>query len=450
MCNQPKNSNQKSRRQFLQHTSVAVTGAAVVSAAAPHVHAGENSTIKLALVGCGGRGTGAIVNALATSGGPIRLHAMADLFEHRMSASLGQLSKRFPKMVDVPKDRQFIGFDAYKKAIDSLDPGDVVLLTTHAAFRPLMFEYAVAKGVNVFMEKSFGTDAPSVRRLLRAAEVAEQKNLKVGVGFMWRHSEARQAVIERIHDGQIGDVQMMRIYRVHGPVQCPPRKEEENELAFQIQHPTSFTWVSSGFFIDYHCHNIDVACWAKGAWPVSAQGMGGRTSERAGNQFDHYSVEYTFADGVKLLSYSRHMSGCWNTYADYVHGTKGSAIVMTNLSQPKPRIYRGQNMVKNNLEWEYGKPDCDPYNAEWQVLVDAIRQDKPHNEAKRAGAAQFAGLLGRIATHTGQFVTWDEVINSDFQFVDDIDNMDYTTTAPVHNGADGLYEAPTPGVWNEI
>lgn len=428
----------------------ALAGTALAAAAVPRCHAAEDSTIKLALVGCGGRGTGAIANAFSATGGPVRLVAMADLFEGRLKGSLGNLTKRAADKVDVPPERQFIGFDAYRKAIDCLSPGDVALLTTHAAFRPMMFEYAVKKGVNVFAEKSFATDGPNVRRWLEAAELSEKKNLKVGVGFMWRHSNARQEVIQRIHDGAIGQVQSLRIYRVHGPVVCPPRPADTNELAFQLQHPNSFTWVSSGFFIDWHCHNVDVACWAKGAWPVSAQGMGGRCFESAGNQFDHYSVEYTFADGTKLYAFSRHINGCWNTYADYAHGSKGSAVIMSNLSQPKPRIYKSQNMVADDMTWEYGQSDPNPYNVEWQELLDAIRQDKPHNEAKRAGEAEVAALMGRMATHTGQVVTWDQALNSQHQFVQDIDAMTLDTPAPIHEGPDGLYMPPQPGITKEV
>jgi predicted dehydrogenase len=413
-------------------------------------HAAENSTIKLALVGCGGRGTGAIGNAFSTTGGPVKLHAMADLFEPRLKGSLAALTKRSPDKVAVAPERQFIGFDAYKKAIDSLDPGDVVVLTTHAAFRPLHLEYAVNKGVNVFAEKSFATDSPNVRRWIKAAELSEKKNLKIGVGFMWRHSEARQEVIKRIHDGAIGDVHTLRIYRVHGPVQCPRRPEDANELAFQIQHATNFTWASSGFFIDWHCHNIDVACWTKGAWPVAAQGMGGRCYETAGNQMDHFSIEYTFADGTKLFSFSRHMTGCWSTYSDYAHGSKGSARIMANLSNPKSRIYKSHNMVKEEESWAYDKREQNPYIVEWQVLLDAIRQDEPHNEARRAGEAEVAALMGRAAAHTGQTITWDQVMNSDFQFVNDIDSMDYGTPAPISEGPDGIYAPPQPGLTKEI
>jgi predicted dehydrogenase len=439
-------SSTASRREFLRLTGQTVAVSALASLVIPRCHAAENSTIKLALVGCGGRGTGAVDNALVTKGGPIKLHAMADVFEDRLQSSFNALKGKFPDQVDVPPERQFLGFDAYKKAIDCLGPDDVVLLTTHAAFRPMYLEYAVQKGVNVFAEKSFATDGPAVRRWLKAAELAEQKNLKVGVGFMWRHSQARQEVIQRIHDGAIGDVHTLRIYRVHGPVQCPPRPKDQNEVMFQLRTPNSFTWVSSGFFIDWHCHNIDIACWAKGAWPVKAQGMGGRCYQEAGNQFDHYTVEYTFADGAKLFCFSRHMAGCWSTYADYAHGSKGSAVIMSDLGEPKPRIYNSQRIDEDKPVWEFGRNDPNPYEVEWQVLVDAIRQDKKHNEARRAGEAEVAALMGRIATHTGQYITWDQVLQSEFQFVPDIDKLTFDTPAPIREGPDGLYAAPQPGI----
>jgi predicted dehydrogenase len=443
-------SGSKSRRDFLKFSGRLAAASALTGVAVHRCYAAADSTIKLALVGCGGRGTGAVADAFTTKGGPVKLYAMADLFENRLKSSLSNLTNGYKDKVDVPPERQFIGFDAYKRAIDCLRPGDVVLLTTHAAFRPLQFEYAVKKGVNVFAEKSFATDAPAVRRWLKAAELSEKKNLKVGVGFMWRHSAARQEVIRRIHDGAIGDVHTMRIYRVHGPVHCPPLPEGANELVFQLQNPNSFTWVSSGFFIDWHCHNIDVACWVKGAWPVSAQGMGGRCYQQAGSQFDHYTVEYTFADGTKLFAFSRHMNNCWSTYSDYAHGSKGSAVIMATLGDPKPKIYKSHNMVKEDLVWEFGQPDPNPYHAEWQVLVDAVRQDKPHNEARRAGEADVAALTGRMATHTGQYITWDQALNSDFQFVKDIDNMTFDTPAPIKAGPDGIYAAPQPGITKEI
>jgi len=439
-----------SRREFLKRSGGVLAASALAHAAVPHCHAAEDNTIKLALVGCGGRGTGAVADAFSATGGPVKLHAMADLFEDRLKGSYERLKQGFGDRVDVPEDRKFVGFDAYQKAIDCLGPGDVVLLTTHAAFRPLHFEYAVQKGVNVFMEKSFAVDAPATRRLLKSAEESERKNLKVGCGFMWRHCKARQEVIQRIHDGAIGEVNMLRIYRVHGPVRCPRLPADTNELVFQLRHAPCFNWTSSGFLIDWHCHNIDVACWAKGSWPVEAQGMGGRCYPEAGNLFDHYTVEFTFADGGKLFAFSRHMANCWGTYADYAHGSKGSAVLMTNLSKADTRIYKSQNMVDQDLVWRFGQPEPNPYHTEWQVLLDAIRQDTPHNEARRAGEANLAAVMGRMATHTGAYVTWEQAMNSNFQYVDDIDHMTFDTPAPIKAGPDGIYPAPQPGITNEI
>lgn len=440
----------RSRRAFLKLSGGLAAASALAGVTIPHCHAAENNTIKLALIGCGGRGTGAVADAFSTQGGPVKLYAMADLFEDRLQGSLKRLSDAFKDKVDVPPERAFVGFDAYKKAIDCLGPGDVAMLTTHAAFRPTHFEYAVSKGVNVFMEKSFAVDAPATRRVLKVAEEAEKKNLKVAAGFMWRHSKARQEVIQRIHDGAIGEVHTLRIYRVHGPVHSPRLPAGTNELVFQLRHAPCFNWTSSGFFIDWHCHNVDVACWAKGAWPVSAQAMGGRCYPEAGNLFDHYTVEYTFADGAKLFAFARHMANCWSTYSDYAHGSKGSAVIMTSLGAPEPKIYKSQRMVPEDVVWSYDQPDCNPYHQEWQVLVDAIRQDKPHNEARRAAEANLAAIMGRAAAHTGQMITWDQAMNSTFQYVADIDHMTFDTPAPIQAGPDGIYPAPQPGLTQEI
>lgn len=440
----------KSRREFLKRSSGVLAASALAGVAIPHCHAAENNTIKLAIVGCGGRGTGAVADALSTTGGPVKLFAMADLFQDRLQSSLANLKNAFKEKIDVTPERCFLGFDAYKKAIECLGPGDVVLLTTHSAFRPMMFEHAVQKGVNVFMEKSFAADAPNNRRLLKAAEESERKNLKVGCGFMWRHSHARQEVIKRIHDGAIGDVNMLRIYRVHGPVVCPPVPAGANELEFQIRYATCFNWASSGFFIDWHCHNIDVACWAKNAWPVMAQGFGGRCYPESGNLFDHYTVEYTFEDGAKLFAFSRHMNGCWQEYSDYAHGSKGSAILMTNLSVANTRLYKNQKMTQENLVWRYGQNEPNPYQVEWQVLLDAIRGNKPHNEARRAAESNLVGLMGRMAAHTGAYVSREEAMNSNFQWVKDIDHLTFDSPAPIKAGADRLYAAPQPGITKEI
>lgn len=439
-----------SRRGFLKIGGQVAAASALAGVGVPAVHAAADETIKLAIVGIGGRGSGAIVDAFGTRGGPVKLHAIAEVFENKLQDRLKSFQSRFSDKVDVTPDRCFVGFDAYKKAIDTLSPGDVVILTTPAAFRPTHFEYAVQKGVNVFMEKSFATDSPGVRRMLKSAELSEQKNLKVGAGFMWRHSQARQETIKRIHDGAIGDINTLRIYRVHGPHNCPARPKDQNEVAFQIQHPMSFNWLSGSFFVDWHCHNIDVACWVKNAWPVSAQGMGGRCYAEVGNLFDHYCVEYTFADGAKLFAFSRHMDRCWNTYSDHAQGTRGSALIMADLGNPAPKIYKSQKMVPEEVVWKFEGQEPNPYVEEWQVLVDAIRQGKPHNESRRAAEADLAAIMGRVAAHTGAFVTWDAAMKSDFQYVKDIDALTFDTPAPIASDAEGRYAAPVPGLTKEM
>ena len=377
---------------------------------------------------------------------------MADLFEDRLQSSLKSLSTSFKEKVDVTSERSFVGFDAYKKAIDCLSPGDVVLLTTHAAFRPMMFEYAVKKGVNVFMEKSFATDSPNTRRMLKAADEADRKNLKVAVGFMWRHSQAREEVIRRINDGMIGDVHTLRIYRVHGPTDCPKLPTDVNELAFQIRHAFSFNWTCSGFLVDWHCHNIDVACWAKGAWPISAQGMGGRCYPEVGNLLDHYTVEFTFPDGTKLFSFSRHMANCWETYADYAHGTKGSAVLMTNLATPKhAACYKSQNMTPENLIWQY-RPDREkPVPG---GMAAAAGRDPPGQAATTRLAAEpqanFTALMGRAAVHTGQFVTIDEIKKSELPVCEGHRPHDLRHAPADPRQPRRRYSAPLPGLAKKI
>ncbi len=444
------NGKASSRREFLKQSGALAAVSAATMSSAIHAHVAGDPTIRLALIGCGGRGTGAVGDAFSVPNAPVRLYAMADLFPDRLQASLKALRTNFGDRVEVSADRCFIGFDAYQKAIDELRPGDIAILTTHSAFRPLHLEYAVQKGVHVFMEKSFAVDAPANRRLLKAAEESEKKNLKVGCGFMWRHSKARQALVARIRDGALGEVHTLRIYRVHGPVYVPKRAPDHNPIEFQIRAATSFNWVSGGFFIDWHCHNVDQACWVKDAWPIEAQAMGGRCFPQVGNNFDHYCVEYTFADGAKLFAFSRHMNNCWETYADYVHGANGSAVLMESLAQPKPRIYKSQRMEKSEVVWEYPEPDVNPYHEEWAVLLDAVMNDKSHNEAQRAGLANLTALMGRMAAHTGQRVTWEQAMNSEFQYVQDIDHLSFDSEPPIQEGPDGVFPCPVPGETKEI
>jgi predicted dehydrogenase len=439
-----------SRRTFLANSSRAAGAAAFAVGAAAYVHAAENNTIQVALVGCGGRGTGAAADALSTKFGPIKLVAMADVFPQRLATSLANLTGLFPKQVDVPEDRRFLGFDAYKKAIDCLRPGDVVILTTPCAFRGMHFAYAIEKGVNVFMEKPTTVDGPSTRRMLALAELSAKKNLKVGVGLMCRHCRARWELLDRIRSGQIGDILTLKTYRLVGPAGfCGPKPKDMSELLYQIQQYLSFMWASGGLVHDFTSHNIDECCWMKGAWPARAQGSGGRCfrGDAVDQNFDHYSVEYTFADGTNLFLNARNIPDCHGEFASYAHGTKGSAVISTFMHTPaKCRIYRGHNFVKNELAWAFPQPEPNPYQLEWDDLIDAVRQDKPFNEAKRGAEASLVQIMGRMACHTGNVVTWDEALNHEQEFAPGLDKLSMNSPAPLQANADGKYPQPLPGI----
>ncbi len=435
-----------SRRDFLKRSGGALLGTALAGGLAARSYAGEDNTIKVALVGCGGRGTGAAAQALSTKG-PTKLWAMADFFANRLEASLQNLSQQFAKQVEVPKDRQFVGLDGFKKAIDLLGPSDVVILATPAGFRPIHLEYAVQKGVNVFMEKSFAVDGPGVRRVFRAGEAAKQKNLKIAGGLMWRHEKAREETIRRLHDGAIGEIHTLRTYRVHGAVGFTPKSPGMSEMAHQIRNYSCYTWLNAGFLVDWLIHNIDICCWAKNAWPVAAQGQGGRQVRSAPDQMlDHYWVEYLFDDGARLYAQARHMDGCWGEFADYAHGSKGSAVIMESLAAPKPRIYKNQKQTPENEVWRYSGPTPQEYQVEHDLLFEAIRRDKPYNEAERCAKAVLTSILGRMAVYSGQLVTWDQALASNLELAPGLENCTMDSPAPVMPDAQGRYPIPMPGL----
>jgi predicted dehydrogenase len=442
-----------SRREFLKNTGRIAATSALVGSAIPHVHAAEDNTIQTALVGCGGRGTGAARDALSTSKlGPIKLVAMADVFEDRLSSSHQNLLAEFPDQVDVPEDRRFIGFDAFEKAMSCLRPGDVVILATPPAFRWVQFGYAIQQGINVFMEKPVTVDGPSTRKMLALAEESEKRNLKVAVGLMCRHCEARGELYDRIKGGQIGGLTMLRAYRVTGPTGSAfvrPKPDDISELLYQIRRFHGFLWASGGAFSDFLIHNIDECCWMKDAWPVQAKASGGRhfRGDAIDQNFDSYSVEYTFADGTKLFLSGRNIPGCNYEFASYAHGTKGSAIISTSSHSPaKCRIYNGHNFVKEDLAWQFPQPEQNPYQLEWDHLIEAIRQDKPYNEARRGAEASLVTSMGRMAAHTGQLITYDQILNSDHEFAPDVDKLTLDSPAPLLADADGKYPVPLPGL----
>lgn len=445
-------SGKSSRREFLKRSGKVAAASTVAAMAVPRVHAGEDNTIRLALIGCGGRGSGAVGNAMAASGGPVKVHAMADLREVRLASAHKVLSKKFGQRIDVPPERQFIGFDAYKKAIDLLRPGDVAMLTGYAGWRPVQLEYAVKKGVNVFMEKSFGCDPPAVRRIIKAGEEAKKKNLKIAAGLMCRHSNARQELIKRIRDGELGTLQLIQAYRMQPVGWMGPKKPDESELIYQIRNFTKFFWVSGGLYAEMDIHQIDEICWLKDSLPVTAHGIGGRapTNTDPAQNLDSYAIEYTFADGTKATMGVRYLRNCHNEFATYVHGTKCAAQFSGNIHAPTTRRYKDQRIIKDNIVWQAVPDPSSPWDAEWNVLLDSIRNDRPQNEARRAALSNLADIMGRAAVHSGQLITWDQAMASDFQWCPKIEQMDYDTPVPVKADAQGRYPAPTPGAWTEI
>ncbi|MGO8748188.1 MAG: Gfo/Idh/MocA family protein [Thermoguttaceae bacterium] len=443
---------QNSRREFLKWSGTAAAGTALAGVAIPKVHAAEDNTIRLALIGCGGRGSGAVVNAFEATGGPVKLTVMADIFENRLASALKNLSQQCPEKVDVPKDRQFIGFQAYKQAIDCLKPGDVAMLTGYAGFRPYQLEYAVAKGINVFMEKSFASDPVGARKVIAAGEAAETKNLKIAAGLMCRHSKNRQELIKRIRDGELGQIELIRAYRMQGAVPMGPKPPAEKDLYYQIRNFVHFYWVSGGLWAEMDIHQIDELCWLKDMWPVSAHGIGGRvasSTDRSQN-LDSYSVEWTFPDGTKGYDVVRYINNCHDEFDTFVHGTKCAAQFSGEIHAGTVHIYKDQRCAADNIAWKAPKEQYTPWQAEWNSLLEAIRKDKPHNEAKRAALTNIADMMGRAAVNSGQIVTWDQVMRSNFQWCPYIDRMTPDSPPPVHADAQGYYPVPVPGVWKEV
>lgn len=445
----------ESRRSFLKTAGAATAASTVMASSQAGTFAAEDNTIQLALIGCGGRGTGAAKNALTVDNGPVKLVAMADVSESRLKSSHGRLDKAFGEKgtVDVPEEQRFLGFDAYKQAMDCLNPGDIVLLTTPPGFRWVHYTYAIERGLNVFMEKPVTVDGPATRKMLALNELALQKNLKVGVGLMCRHCDARIELFDRIQNGEIGDLNMLRAYRMAGPTASaavPPMPEGQNELMYQIKNFHGFLWLSGGAVSDFLIHNIDECCWMKNDWPIEAKASGGRhyRGDSIDQNFDTYNIEYTFADGAKLLVNGRTMQGCHSEFASYAHGSKGMAVISSSSHWPsKARIYSGQKVDKEQLVWQYPQPEKhNPYVAEWEHLIEAVRSDTTYNEVQRGCMASLVTSMGRMAAHTGQVITRDQIMNSTHEFAPNIDQLTFESEPPLKANAEGKYPIPYPGL----
>ena len=443
--------SETTRRQFISASTKAAAATATLAAAATQtVHAAEDNLIRVGLVGCGGRGTGAAKNALSVDNGPIKLVALADVVENHLKSTHTSLStdKDVRGKVDVPEDRRHVGFDGYKKVMDQLEPGDVVILATPPAFRWVQYTYAIERGLNVFMEKPVTIDAPTSARMLELNKKAIEKNLKVAVGLMCRHCLARQELFDRIQNGEIGDVNMIRVYRMAGPTgsaAAPPNDGSQSELMYQIKHFHGFLWLSGGAVSDFLIHNIDEGCWMKNDFPVRAIATGGRhyRGDAVDQNFDNYSIEYTFADGTKMFCDGRTMPGCKREFASFAHGSKGIAVVSTAGHRPaKSRIYRGHNIDAQNLQWQYPNEEPDPYQLEWNDLIAAIRSDAAYNEVDRGVMSSAVTSMGRMAAHTGQEITLEKFLKHDHEFAPGIEKLTLDSESPLKANAEGKYSIP--------
>src|SRR2546421_6893343 len=448
-----------SRRDFHKRAGQIAAATALSAMVVPHVHAAEDNTINLALIGCGGRGTGAVVNALKTSVGPTRLTYMVDVFQERLDHSYKELSgiKELQSQIQVPEDRRIVSFEGYKAAMDGLKKGDVAILTTPPAFRWVQFTYAIEKGLNVFMEKPVTVDGPTTRKMYELGEKAKAANLKVGVGLMCRHCRARGELFKRIKDGEIGDIVLLRAYRQHGPVaECfvPPNPGKMTDTMYQIRNFHAFLWASGGLYSDFYIHNMDECCWMmdkskdEHVWPTMAQGSGGRNyrGKDVDQNFDSYNVEYTFDEGTKLYLHGRTIAGAENRFASYAHGTKGFAVISQDGHTPThARIYSGRKMDKDKITWAWQGREPNPYDLEWEDLLTAIRKNEPYNEVRRGADASLVSSMGRMSTHTAQPVKFDEMLNCKQEFAPDVDKLTANSPPPVLPDKDGRYPVPQPG-----
>jgi myo-inositol 2-dehydrogenase/D-chiro-inositol 1-dehydrogenase len=421
------------RRQFLVGSSAALVGASLAQPAAAKLARtlGEKE-LRIVLIGCGGRGSGAAVQALSTDG-PVKLVAMADAFLDRVETCLAEVSRARPDRVDVPPERRFLGFDAYKKAIDV--DCDVVLLCTQPGFRAQQFEYAISRGRHVFMEKPVAVDAPGVRRVLAAASQAKKQNLKVGVGLQRHHDARYLETVTRLHDGAIGDINLLRCYWNSDGVWMLKRQPQQTEIEYQMRNWYYFNWLCGDHIVEQHIHNIDVCNWVKKGVPVRAQGQGGRqvrTGPDFGEIYDHHFVEFTYADGAKALSQCRHQPGTWSSVSEHAHGSNGVCD-----------ISGGSMTFKDGSRWRSRAEGGDPYQVEHDVLFRAIREDREHDESERGAMATMTAILGRMASYSGREIGWEEGLASNLELAPA--NLAWTGDAPVLPDAHGLYPIPMPG-----
>lgn len=431
-----------SRRAFLARTaawaSSSVLAHAVETADARRPQ--RDTDLSIALVGCGYRGTDAALQALSYDPS-IRVVALADVFPDQLEATLASLQQRSPAQVSVPAARRFVGLDAYRRAID-VGP-DVVILATPPGFRPVQFEYAVDHGCHAFLEKPVAVDAPGVRRVMQSSSEAQRGNVKIGVGLQRRHSRRYQETVERIHEGAIGPVHLVRCYNNVGGVWRRPRSELQTETEYQLRNWYYFTWLSGDFIVEQHVDNLDIANWVLRGHPIEAQGQGGRQVREGpehGQIYDHHMVEFTYADGTTLLSQCRQIPNAWGQVNELVTGRDGRADL------GEARI-ESRRMEDDRLggPWQSGASELDPYQAEMDAFLDAVGNDMPYNEGHRGAESTLTAILGRMATYSGKVVRWDEALASERALAPRLDRLTLSGRAPVRRRSDGGYYVPVPG-----
>ena len=395
--------NVSSRRQFLMQSGAVAVGGALAGtlSVARSAHAGGDDVLKIGLIGCGNRGTGAAKNALLADKN-VKLTAMGDTFADRIAASLDSLKKEVPEdKIAVAADHCFAGFDAYQKVIDS--GVDVVLLCTPPHFRPAHFKAAVAAGKHIFAEKPVAVDAPGVRSVLATAEEARKKGLAVVSGLCWRYHQPKREVMARIHDGAIGDVVAIQCNYNAGGLWVKKREPQWSDMEWQIRNWLYFTWLSGDHNVEQHVHSLDKAAWImKEEPPVKATGLGGRqvrTGPEYGNIFDHHAVVYEYANGTKLFAFCRQQDNCSMDVNDYILGSKGKVDMMAH------------NITGEN-PWRYRGPQPNMYQVEHDELFASIRSAKPIDNSLYMARSTMLAIMGRMATYTGQTITWDQALNS--------------------------------------
>ena len=396
-----------SRREFVKRSTLAASGVIAVAVnSTPAVHAAGDDVLKVGLIGCGGRGTGAASQALMADE-RVKLTAMGDAFEDRLQLSLKSLYKieGLESKIDVPQERQFVGFDAYKQVLAS--GVDVVLLTSPPHFRPLHLQAAIAAGKHVFAEKPCAVDAPGVHSVLRSCEEAKKKNLAVVSGLCLRYHYPYREAVRRIQDGAIGDIRTLLANDYRGPIWVKPRQPEWTDMVWQMQNWYYFTWLSGDFNVEQHIHNLDTCAWAMGdQYPVKAIGMGGREVRKGpeyGNIFDHHSVVYEYANGARIISNTRQIAGCKSDISIDILGSQGTA-----------RLTERSNGVRISAqgEWGYSGEKKDLFQVEHDELFASIRAGKPINNGEYMAKSTLLAIMGRMATYTGQEITWDMAWNS--------------------------------------